>query len=322
MFQTKVEMLRSDFNITYQERVMTLGSCFAENIGKKMGNVYFDTEVNPFGVLYNPVSIHNSIRLLLQNRPFTPDALFENRGLWQCFSHSSLFSNISMEQCLTRINERFVPAATFFQQTDYLLITFGTAWVFEEKKSGSVVSNCHKLPASHFVRRRLSVDEIVTPYSTLLNELSNQLPHLKVIFSISPIRHWKDGAHENTVSKSTLLLAVDTLQQQFSNVLYFPAYEIQMDELRDYRFYASDMLHPSDVAVDYIWSRFSETYFDEATTVMKAELEQLASDLSHRPLHPESDEFEKFKNSIQKKRAALIKRYPFLEKRILKWKHL
>lgn len=316
MFQTKVEIPKSDFNIAYQDRVMTLGSCFAENIGQRMQKLYFDIDVNPFGVLYNPVSIRNSIDLLIENKPFIHDNVFENRGLWQSFGHSSLFSDTTPDKCLNKINERFVNAATCFPKTDYLLITFGTAWVFEEKKSGRVVSNCHKLPASHFVRRRLTVDEIVADYTTLITILANVFPNLKIIFSISPIRHWKDGAQENTISKSTLLLAVNDLQQKFPQVRYFPAYEIQMDELRDYRFYASDMLHPSEVAVDYIWSRFSETYFDDATTVMKAELDQLASDLSHRPLHPESEEFVKFRSNIQKKKAALIKKYPLLEKRI------
>lgn len=315
MFQTKVEIPKSDFNIAYEDRVMTLGSCFAENIGQRMQKLYFDIDVNPFGVLYNPVSIRNSIDLLIENRPFTHDNVFENRGLWQSFAHSSLFSDTSAEKCLSNINERFQHAATFLQRTDYLLITFGTAWVFEEK-SGRVVSNCHKLPTNNFVRRRLTVDEIVADYTALITRLAKIFPHLKIIFSVSPIRHWKDGAHENNISKSTLLLAIDALQKQFSQVQYFPAYEIQMDELRDYRFYASDMLHPSEVAVDYIWSRFSETYFDGITIGMKNEFEQLLGDLSHRPLHPESEEFEKFRHSVQKKKTALIKKYPFLENRL------
>jgi predicted DNA binding protein len=139
---------------------------------------------------------------------------------------------------------------------------------------------------------------------------------MKIIFSVSPIRHWKDGAHENNVSKSTLLLAIDELQKQFKRVEYFPAYEIQMDELRDYRFYASDMLHPSDVAVDYIWSRFSETYFDERTTRMKKEFEQLAADLSHRPLHPDSEEYKAFLKNTETRKAKLISEFPFISDRI------
>jgi hypothetical protein len=318
MFQTQVEIPRAPFTISYENRIMTLGSCFAENIGKKMQDVYFDMDINPFGVLYNPVSILNSIEILIANKQFTENDLFENRGLWQSFAYSSLFSDTTADGCLTKINDRLKLASAFLMQTDFLFITFGTAWVYEEQKSGSVVSNCHKLPASYFNRRRLTVDEIVADYSTLINRLSELMPHLKIVFSVSPIRHWKDGAHENNVSKSTLLLAIDELQKQFSQMAYFPAYEIQLDELRDYRFYASDMLHPSDVAVDYIWKRFSETYFSEATMSMKRQFEQLVADLSHRPLQPNSEEFKQFLKNTENRKAKLISDFPFILNRIKK----
>lgn len=256
MFRTIVEIPLAASKITHQHCLLALGSCFAENIGKKLNDAFFQVDVNPFGVLYNPVSIRNSIQLLLENKLFTQEAIFENKGLWQSFSHSSQFSDTNKEKCLTNINKRFESAFDFFNKTDFLLITFGTAWVFEDRKSGNVVSNCHKLPANCFNRRRLTVDEIVADYSTLITELKIKLPNLRILFSVSPIRHWKDGAHENNISKSTLLLAVEALQQNFYQVDYFPAYEIQIDELRDYRFCAVDMQHPSEVAVDYIWSRF------------------------------------------------------------------
>jgi hypothetical protein len=316
MFQTKVDIPYSSLNISYSNKIMTLGSCFAENIGLKMKNVFFDTEINPFGVLYNPVSICNSIKILLENNNFTKDNLFENRGLWQSFSHSSLFTASSAEQCIDNINTRLSGATTFLKNTDFLLITFGTAWVYEDKESGSVVSNCHKLPARMFNRRRLSVEEIVAVYSPLISLLKSRFPDLKLIFSVSPIRHWKDGAHENNISKSILLLAIDALQKQFETINYFPAYEIQLDELRDYRFYASDMLHPSEVAIDYIWERFTETYFSEETKCMKKEFEQLKSDLSHRPMFPDSVEYLKFQLYIQNKKDELILKYPFLQKRL------
>jgi len=316
MFQTKIEILPTPLSITYLDAVMTLGSCFAENIGRKMEEVCFDTEVNPFGVLYNPISMINSIELLLDNKQFTPDDIFESRSLWHSFSHSSLFSAVTVEDCLDKINSRMTLASNFIRKANVLLITFGTAWIFEERKSGRVVSNCHKLPAAEFVRHRLSVEEIVTNYSSLIDKLSIKLPNLQLIFSVSPIRHWKDGAHENNLSKSTLLLAIDELQKQFDQVHYFPAYEIQLDELRDYRFYASDMLHPSEVAVNYIWKRFSETYFDTATQGIKKEVEQLVSDLSHRPLQPDSEEFRKFRQSVEKRKADIISSYSFLSNRI------
>lgn len=316
MFQTKIKIPRSAINISYHDSLMTLGSCFAENMGSKLSDAYFMVEVNPFGVLYNPVSIQNSVELLLQKEIFTAKDLFENRSLWQSFSHSSLFSDISAEGCLGKINSRFNNAKEFLKKANFLVITFGTAWVYEERKSGRVVSNCHKLPSSEFIRKRLTVDEIVSSYSGLITNLQTLFPDLQIVFSVSPIRHWKDGAHENNISKSTLLLAIDSLQKEFSQVHYFPAYEIQLDELRDYRFYSADMLHTSEVAVDYIWERFSETYFSKETLSIKKQLEQLKADLQHRPMFPESEEYKAFMKSTKKRKEKILDEYPFLEGRI------
>ena len=316
MFRTEVEIPHSKFEINHYHKIITLGSCFAENIGKKMSDIYFNVDINPFGVLYNPVSVKNSLVRLMQNKFFHEKELFAYRELWQSYAHSSLFSDTSREKCLDKINNRFSKASEFMQKADYILITLGTAWIFEEQKTGSVVSNCHKLPSGNFNRRRLTIEEIVTHYSNLIIELNNNLPNIKLIFSVSPIRHWKDGAHENTLSKSTLLLAIDVLRKQFNNIEYFPAYEIMMDELRDYRFYASDMLHPSEVAVEYIWKRFSDTYFDKSTINMNAEFEKLRTDLSHRPMFPDSNEYQSFKIHVEKQKENLKTRYPFLIDRI------
>lgn len=316
MFRTSIDIKPYSFRLDYQSNILTLGSCFSENMGLKMKNVFFKTEINPFGVLYNPISILNSIQLLLQNKKFTASDIFEYKSLWHSFAHSSSFSDESSELCLSKMNERIESASEFIKNTDVLLITFGTAWVFTDKESGRVVSNCHKLPAAKFNRRRLTVDEITEAYSDLLTKLKALYPNLNVVFSVSPIRHWKDGAHENTISKSTLLLAVDALQNQFGNVHYFPAYELLMDELRDYRFYASDMLHPSDVAVEYIWSKFSESVFSDETLQLMKKLEQLAADRAHRPLHPLSPEYALFKENTGKRKNEIIQKYPFLADRI------
>jgi len=316
MFYTAVNIDSSTFKINYEHRVMTLGSCFAENIGRKLHDAYFLSDVNPFGVLYNPVSIANSMEIVLKNIQFSPTDIFQAKSLWQSFSHSSFFSDISAEACLQKINTRLEIAKEFLKETDFLLITFGTAWVFEDKQSGRVVSNCHKFPANQFVRRRLTVQEIVEVYADLIQRLQVQFPNLKLIFSVSPIRHFKDGAHENNISKSTLILAIEALQKQFPQLDYFPAYEIMMDELRDYRYYASDMLHPSEVAVDYIWKRFSETYFDAETLQIKKELEQLARDLEHRPLHNKSEDFLIFQAKLEKRKVELKSKYSFLATRI------
>lgn len=316
MFTTPVKIPIAPIQITYSDRVMTLGSCFAENIGGKMRSAYFLTDTNPFGVLFNPISIAESLEILLEGKVFEVKDLFEKRGLWQSFSHSSQFSNVNPEDCLSNINSRLSASRDFLEQTDFLLITFGTAWVYESVKSGRVVSNCHKLPASDFIRRKLSVDEIVVAYKSLIQKLQVLFPRLQIVFSVSPIRHLKDGLHENNLSKSTLLLAIDAIEREFSQVHYFPSYEIQLDELRDYRFYAADMLHPSEVAVDYIWKRFSETYFSENTQLLKRRLEQLLADLSHRPLHPESIGYLSFLQGLEKRKAGIISDFPFMSCRI------
>lgn len=196
-----------------------------------------------------------------------------------------------------------------------MMITLGTAWIYEDSETGKVVANCHKLPSARFNRRRLNVGEIVGELSEVMLQLREQIPDLQVIFTVSPVRHWKDGARENTVSKSTLHLAIDELVKKFSFTGYFPAFEIVMDELRDYRFYDTDMLHPSAKAVDYIWQRFSDLYFSENTRKLKKELEQLRADLNHRPLHADTIEYQQFISSVEKKKNGLIENYPFLKDR-------
>lgn len=316
MFQTKVDIPISPLKITHNSPIISLGSCFAENIGNKLLNAGFDIDVNPFGVLFNPISIQNSLEILLDQKQFTEDDIFEHNGMWQSFSHSSLYSDSVAINCLDKINQRLEKAAQQLKNCDLLLLTLGTAWVFEYNASGKIVSNCHKLPASEFTRRRLTVEEIVEAYTLLINKLLLIKPDLQLIFSVSPVRHWKDGAHDNNLSKSTLHLAIDNLQKKFSQVHYFPAYEIQMDELRDYRFYASDMVHPSEVAVNYIWERFSDTFFNADTNTIKSEVEQLQRDEAHRPLHPNSQEFQKFSDHIAKRKLSLVQKYPFLASRI------
>lgn len=318
MFRTKIDIQPSDYKIDYQHKLMTFGSCFSDNIGSKLEKAFFDVDINPFGVLFNPVSIANSLDILLGGKLFDANDIFSYGNMWHSFSHSNLFSATDKTTCLSGINKRLDDAFPSFNNADVLLITFGTAWVYENVESGKVVSNCHKIPAKHFIRRKLSVNEIVALWTALIQKLIRIRPEIKLIFTVSPIRHWKDGAHENNISKSTLLLSIAELQQIFSETIYFPAYEIQLDELRDYRFYAADMLHPSEVAVDYIWERFSETFFNDDTILLKNKLERFSTQLLHRPIHPDSDDYKKFIENRDHTAAKLIQEYPFLAERIHK----
>ncbi|MBP1676224.1 MAG: hypothetical protein H6Q20_783 [Bacteroidetes bacterium] len=316
-FRTVVNTGFCTDTVSHQDHLLTLGSCFSDNIGIKLQNALFSVDVNPFGVLFNPVSIANSVEILLKKDLFTEKQLFRNGSLWSSFSHSTLFSATTPEQALLNINSRLNISIANLSDTNYLLVTFGTAWVYEDTEHHNhVVSNCHKLPANRFNRRRLSVGEIVDLWSKLIDKLKVEMPALKIIFTVSPVRHWKDGAQENNLSKSTLLLAVDNLTKNFQQVHYFPAYEIQMDELRDYRFYSSDMLHPSDVAVDYIWEKFANTFFSADTCLIKNKAEQLTKALNHRPLHAGTAEYDNFLRQIETQKETLFQIYPFLKNRI------
>ena len=193
------------------------------------------------------------------------------------------------------------------------MLTFGTAWVYEQKHTGRIVGNCHKQPDKLFTRRLLSVEEIVVEYFDLLKMLQELNPNLKVLFTVSPIRHAKDGMHGNQISKSTLLLAIDTLQHHYPMCHYFPSYEIVLDELRDYRFYADDMLHPSPLAIRYLWERFSETFFSSETKQVIVAVQDIRRDLAHKPFHPESEAYQRFLGQIVLKIERLIGKYPYLD---------
>ncbi len=316
MYTTPVSIPVSPVQISYQDTVLTLGSCFSEHIGKRLQQSLFHVDMNPFGVLYNPLSIKNSLLKLLADDYFTEKDLCFSQSLWHSFAHSSAFSDLTPEGCLQRVNRRLQASRQMLDDIRFILITFGTARVYRYEQTGRIVSNCHKLPAKEFSHYRLSVNDIVDEYRSLLNTLKCRLPQAEIIFTVSPIRHWKDGAHENNLSKATLLLAIDALQREFDHTHYFPAYELLMDELRDYRYYAEDMLHPSATAINYIWERFSDCYFSTETREQQKEIDRFMTDLGHRPLHPESEAFKQFTSYIRTKEEQLERKYPFMRERL------
>ena len=306
---TTVHVTPSEKKIGYGDKILLLGSCFADNIGAKFEEHYFQTTINPFGTLYNPASIAKAVL----DMGYGPSGmgLVEHNGLWHSMMHHGSYSGVDKEEVIARCEESRIQMQETLQQASMVIVTFGTAWVYEYE--GEVVANCHKLPANRFVRRRLTVDEIVNMWQPILAAM----PDKHWIFTVSPIRHVKDGLHENQVSKAILLQAVDRLTSIQSNSLmgsksYFPSYEIMLDELRDYRFYAEDMVHPSAVAVDYIWQRFVETYMTTDTQQEMRILHQLWRDRHHRLLHPDSPEAEQFAEHIKTRLQALQPRYPWL----------
>lgn len=283
--QTPVETGRGAVSISLKDKIFVLGSCFADNIGGKMVDLGFDVCVNPFGTIYNPVSVCNSIARLTSGIPFTEDEcvpMGAGSDLICSFSHHTSFARRTDDEFLNVANACLEEASHRWKAATKVIITLGTAWIYEYTRSGEVVSNCLKINAKEFTRRRLTVRET----TALLMNMVARHPDKEFIFTVSPIRHLKDGAHGNQLSKSTLLLALDEVIAKFpERCEYFPAYEIVLDELRDYRFYAPDMVHPSEQAVDYLWTRFVGFAVPsrELPDLEARRKEYLRS--RHRPLH-------------------------------------
>ncbi|MCG8409918.1 MAG: GSCFA domain-containing protein [Bacteroidales bacterium] len=311
-FRTIISAKLSENKINYHTPVLFMGSCFTENIGRKLYELKFPTLINPFGVLYNPSSVKQSIELLLDKKQLSQSDLGYYNEMYYSFFHDTEFSDMDKESCLHNINNTLSNASEFFQKTKYIIITFGTAWVYKYIKTGKIVSNCHKIPSKEFKREKLSVDEIYSAWKSLVEKINKFNPQVKIIFTVSPVRHWKDGAVENQLSKSTLILAVHRLKDAFENIEYFNSYEIMMDDLRDYRFYDSDMLHPSKDAIEYIWANFLNTYFELETIQILKEVEKIVRAEKHRPFNTETKAHAKFIQKLAEKKQILRKKYPFI----------
>lgn len=313
-FQTIVDIPQFSLKTGYSHKNIFMGSCFTENVGNRMVDLKFDTDINPFGILYNPVSVCNGLRILLQKKEFTVEDLIVTDGLWHSFYHHGRFSFASINETLDSINKRIKSSSEYLEKADFLFITFGTAWVYRYKKSGQIVSNCHKIPANEFERVRLSVNEIVSDYTDLLTGIRKKNNSLKVIFTVSPIRHWKDGAVENQRSKAVLLLAIDEIIKKSGAdfCAYFPAYEIVMDELRDYRFYADDMIHISDFAVKHIWEKFQESLIDTESQIIMPRVEKIVKAVNHKPLHKNTGEYLKFLKQMDGETTLIESMYSYL----------
>ena len=312
-FRTKVKLPEKECRIFHDGGLMLWGSCFAENIGRYLCEGKFLCDVNPFGVLYNPLSILKAMRLLLQGKTYAESDLRFGNGQWYSLMHHSSFSSSDPAECLSLINGRMGRGSANLKNARWLIFTWGSAWVYEWKETGEVVGNCHKLPDKYFHRRLLEVDEITENYRNLFAELHRVNPDVQLLFTVSPVRHAKDGFHGNQVSKATLLLAIDKLCAEFPFCHYFPSYELMMDELRDYRFYADDMLHPSPLAVEYIWKCFCRCYFDEGTMHFLKEWNAIRKGLEHRPFDADGEAYQCFIGQILLKIESLKEKFPYLE---------
>lgn len=307
---TKVDIKPSDWQIGYQDKVLMLGSCFADSMGAKLQEHYFQTVINPFGTLYNPASIMCAIQRSLSGEK--KHYVLPHQGLWHSMLHHGSLSHPEKSELIKHVENSQNQLRLAIQEANTIVVTFGSSWIY--KMEGMVVANCHKLPADRFKRECLSVENIVEQWLPLLVHM----PEKRWIFTVSPIRHVKDGLHANQLSKARLLESIDILianarmLNETSVCSYFPSYEIMLDELRDYRFYAEDLVHPSEVAVEYIWQRFVETYMNEDTRNEMRVLHQLWCDRNHRFLHPDSEEAKCFEQRTMQKLLKLQQRYAWL----------
>ena len=290
-----------------------MGACFAEYMGSKCSYYKFHVDVIPCGIIYNPLSVANVFRLIVEGKQFEKSDLRQVGGKWVSLYHHGAFSSTDPDECLRRINDRLTKATGELRTLDLLVITWGTAWVYRYTRENIVVSNCHKIPSQEFERSRLSVEDIVKEYLVLIGRLREINPGLRILFTVSPIRHWKDGAHGNQLSKATLLLAIDRLREDLQHVYYFPAYEIVLEELRDYRFYSDDMLHMSGFTVDYIWERFLYSFISPEVLGLMNQIGRVNKGVAHRPFDPQSEEYHRLVKKMLAEIAMISRSYPMID---------
>ena len=311
-FRTEIDKINIPVNICHQDKLVMMGSCFSENIAEKLIRYKFDVLCNPFGIIYNPVSISKIIdRAILQDYP-GENELVQLNGLWHHFDFhgdmSGVFSGEVIKKSiifLDNLKEYLASASTIF-------LTFGTSIVYKRNDTNEIVANNHKFPSGFFTKTRLDIEDIVDKVKNTIERIKSANPGINIIFTLSPVRHIKDGLIENRRSKAVLLLTIEKLLA-LDNCYYFPSYELLMDDLRDYRFYNEDLVHPSKEAIEYIWEKFSDTFFDNKTVKINDKIEKIRKSLEHRPLNPDSEAHKNFLSRLKKDISEFNKHYPELK---------
>ena len=304
--------------IDYNSKVVLLGSCFAENIAEKFNYYKFQYTVNPLGILFHPLAIETLIKKALTDQIFTDKDVVFNNEQFHCLNAHSIFSNHSKEELLSTLNDTIVDAKLKLKSASHIIITLGTAWIYRFLENQQVVANCHKIPQKNFKKELLSPVQIEKSLQSLVSLISLVNPKAQFIFTVSPVRHIKDGFIENTRSKSHLITAIHEFlsknqESKKHNLNYFPSYEIMMDELRDYRFYNQDMLHPSPLAVDYIWDKFLNVWISSEAKPTMEEVEAIQKGLSHKPFNASSEAHQQFLLQLKKRKETLKKSFPFID---------
>lgn len=314
-FRTAIKPLEQKGLLSHDESIMMFGSCFSDNIGRKLYDAMFDVDVNPFGTTFNPSSIYDNINYLLSGEKVCDDDLFMYNGVWNNFRYHSRFSGVKKEEVKNTMNIRLESARNNLAKSGMIFLTFGTAWYYTHLLNDTVVNNCHKIPQCEFDKRILCVEDIVADYCLLVSKLVRLNNDVKIVFTVSPVRHISDGLSENQLSKSILRVSVSEIIKKFpDSCIYFPAYEIMMDDLRDYRFYEADMVHPSETAIGYIWEVFCNSFMNEGTLNMVRKCTKLSKRLYHIPITDNEEVIGQFKKETESALYLLGKGHPYLEK--------
>ena len=310
--RTEVPLPVSEDRITYDTRVMFLGSCFANEIGYRMASGKLPVMTNPHGTLFNPFSVAGAIDRFVSGYVYTASDIYLHQNRYMSLNHHTAFSSYERDVLVERLNETSRSASAFIKEASFLFVTFGTSWIYTLNESGDVVANCHKLPSALFSRRQASWSEIAGRWRLTLDRLASFNPDLRVWLTVSPVRHLSDGAHANQLSKAHLLLAVEELLSHPSVAGYFPAYEIFMDGLRDYRYFASDMVHPSETGIDYIWEKFVSVFIDSPVLRLWNEAARITRAMAHR-VSGGKKETAPFANAMLERIADLKSKAPFID---------
>ncbi len=311
--QTIISLKPEENQIDYSSKILLLGSCFSENIGAKFEYFKFQNLQNPFGIIFNPVSIEKLVIRAIENKTFSEKDIFEHNGIWKCFEAHSGISGMEKDEFLRNLNTQLQNLREALFSSTNIIFTFGTSWVYRENESWKVVANCHKLPQKNFTKGLLSIEEISKSIQNIFNKISEVNPNAIIINTVSPVRHIKDGFVENSLSKAHLISAIQSMSlRALSRSHYFPSFEIMMDELRDYRFYAEDMLHPNKTAIEIIWQKFSKVWIASKTEEIQKEIASIQTGLNHRPFNPQSEEHLQFSEKLQQKITNLQERFPHI----------
>jgi lysophospholipase L1-like esterase len=312
--QTQITLQKEKHNpIDYKSNLLLLGSCFSENIGDKLAYFKFQMKQNPFGILFHPKAIEKLITYAINEKEFTEKDIFQLNQRWHCFDAHSNLSTANKNELLAHLNQSLKITESQIKSTSHIIITLGTAWVYRFIETDTIVANCHKVPQKKFLKELLSVDEVTESLESIVTLVKSINPKVNFIFTVSPVRHLKDGFVENQQSKSHLITAIHKIIEPRKSIYYFPSYEIMMDELRDYRFYAEDMIHPNKTAIDYIWNKFSDTWISDHTHAIMQEVASIQNGLNHKAFNPNSDQHQQFLQKLANKIEALKKEYPFFD---------